>query len=155
MKSIEIEPLGQVFCDVSRDRDECWGNVVAEIRLDEGRFDTAALEGLQEFSHVEVFFQFDQLSESEVEKGARHPRENPKWPKVGIFAQRGRKRPNRIGATICAIVAVEGLSVRVRGLDAFNGSPVIDIKPVMAEFLPDKTAVREPQWARELMSTYF
>lgn len=155
MTRIEIEPIGQVFCDVSRDRDEHWGSVIAEIRLDGDQFQAAALNGLQEFSHVEVFFQFNQLGESEVEKGTRHPRENPKWPRVGIFAQRGRKRPNRIGATICEIVSVKGLSLRVRGLDAFNGSPVIDIKPVMAEFLPDKTSIREPQWARELMSTYF
>ena len=155
MTTIEIEPIGQVFCEVARDRDEGWGSVIAEIRLDDHRFDALALEGLQRFSHVEVFFQFDQLNESEIEKRARHPRENPKWPEVGIFAQRGRKRPNRIGATICEIVSVEGLSVRVRGLDAFNGSPVIDIKPVMAEFLPEKAEIREPQWARELMSTYF
>ena len=155
MTTIEIEPIGQVFCEVARDRDERWGGVIAEIRLDGRRFDSVALEGLQDFSHVEVFFQFDQLNESEIEKQARHPRENPQWPKVGIFAQRGRRRPNRIGATICEIVSVEGLSVRVRGLDAFNGSPVIDVKPVMAEFLPDKGTIREPQWARELMSRYF
>lgn len=155
MTTIQIEPVGRVFCAVPRDRDDRWGSVNAEIRLDERRFDPVALEGLQEFSHVEVFFQFDQISESEIELHSRHPRENPKWPKVGIFAQRGRKRPNRIGATICEIVSIEGLSLRVRGLDAFNGSPVIDIKPVMAKFVPDKSAIREPQWAHELMSTYF
>ena len=78
-----------------------------------------------------------------------------KWPKVGIFAQRGRKRPNRIGATICELLSVDGVSIRVRGLDAFDGSPVLDIKPVMTEFLPEKDSVRQPQWSRELMSTYF
>ena len=153
--TIEIEPIGKVVCDIPGARDENWGRVVSEIRLDERRFDSVALGGLEKFSHLEVLFQFDQLSKTDIETRSRHPRENPQWPKVGIFAQRGRKRPNRIGATICEIVSVEGLSVRVRGLDAFNGSPVIDIKPVMAEFLPDKAAVREPQWARELMSTYF
>jgi len=66
-----------------------------------------------------------------------------------------RKRPNRIGATICEIVSLDGLSLRVRGLDAFDGSPVLDIKPVMAELLPDKTAIRQPRWSRELMSNYF
>jgi len=115
----------------------------------------AALEGLEEFSHIEILFQFDQLPESEVERKTRHPRENPDWPKVGIFAQRGRKRPNRIGATICEIVQIDGLSIRVRGLDAFNSSPVLDIKPVMREFLPERDNVRQPQWARELMTTYF
>ena len=153
MQTIQLEAIGQVVSPIIGKRDESWGEVIAEIQLDASRFEPVALDGLQEFSHVEVLFQFDQVSE--VESKSRHPRENPKWPKVGIFAQRGRKRPNRIGATICEIVSVQGLSVRVRGLDAFNGSPVIDIKPVMSEFFPDKKRVRQPQWSRELMSTYF
>jgi tRNA (Thr-GGU) A37 N-methylase len=129
--------------------------VIAEIRLDGTRFEAGALEGLREFSHVEILFHLDKVSDAEVENKARHPRENPKWPEVGIFAQRARKRPNRIGATICELLSVEGLSLRVRGLDALHLSPVLDVKPVMAEFLPDKAAVRQPQWSRELMSTYF
>ena len=155
MKTIQIEPIGNVISEIRNQRDERWGEIVAEIRLDETRFEPVALNGLHEFSHVEILFQFDQLPESEEETKARHPRENPIWPKVGIFAQRGRKRPNRIGATICEIVSVEGLSLHVHGLDAFNGSPVLDIKPVMAEFLPESKNVRQPRWAKELMSTYF
>ena len=136
-------------------RDEKWGTVVAEILLDDSRFGPACLSGLEEFSHVEVIFVFDQLFESEIEHTARHPRDNKRWPRVGIFAQRGRKRPNRLGATICELVSVDGLCVRVRGLDAFDGSPVVDLKPVMKEFLPESGSVRQPQWSRELMSTYF
>ena len=60
-----------------------------------------------------------------------------------------------MGATICEIVQIDGLAIRVRGLDAFNNSPVLDIKPVMREFLPERDNVRQPQWARELMTTYF
>lgn len=153
--TIHLDPIGQVFSEIKGQRDEHWGNVVAEIRLDESRFELESLTGLQEFSHVEVLFHFDQVQESDVQTKTRHPRENSKWPKVGIFAQRGRKRPNRIGVTICEIVSIGGLSIRVRGLDALNGSPVLDIKPVIAEFLPDKKTVRQPQWSRELMSTYF
>jgi tRNA (adenine37-N6)-methyltransferase len=155
MKTIHLEPIGHVVSDIETQRDEQWGNIVAEIRLDEAQFQPTAFDGLREFSHVEVLFHLDQVAASDVETKTRHPRENPKWPKVGIFAQRGRKRPNRIGATICEIVSVTGLSLRVRGLDALNGSPVLDIKPVMAEFLPEKKTVRQPQWSRELMSTYF
>jgi tRNA (Thr-GGU) A37 N-methylase len=155
MRTVELQPVGQVISIIDRERDDHWGKIVAEIRLDSSRFEPAALDGLQEFSHVEVIFLLDQVSESAVENRTRHPRENPRWPKVGIFAQRGRRRPNRLGATICQIVSVEGLSLHVRGLDAFNGSPIIDIKPVMAEFLPDRASVREPQWARELMADYF
>ena len=155
MQQIVLGAIGRVSSPVTKGRDESWGEVVAEIRLDDSRFEPASLSGLEEFSHVEVIFVFDQLMESEIENTARHPRENPQWPKVGIFAQRGRKRPNRLGATICELVAVEGLSVRVRGLDAFDGSPVVDLKPVMREFLPEPGSIRQPQWTRELMSTYF
>jgi tRNA-Thr(GGU) m(6)t(6)A37 methyltransferase TsaA len=155
MKPIQLEPIGHVISDITNQRDERWGAIDAEIRLDETRFEPVAFDGLREFSHVEVLFYFDQVAASDVVTKTRHPRENPTWPKVGIFAQRGRKRPNRIGATICEIVSVSGLSLRVRGLDALNGSPVLDIKPVMAEFLPEKEIVRQPQWSRELMSTYF
>ena len=155
MQVIPIAPIGRVISEIKEQRDDHWGDVIAEIRLDGSRFAATALEGLREFSHIEVLFHFNMVAEETVVTGTRHPRENPKWPKVGIFAQRGRKRPNRIGTTICEIVAIDGPSVRVRGLDALDGSPVIDIKPVMSEFLPDKENVRQPAWSRELMSRYF
>lgn len=155
MQKIVLGAIGRVSSPVTKGRDENWGTVVAEIRLDDSRFEPACVSGLEEFSHVEVVFVFDQLSENEIESGTRHPRENPLWPKVGILAQRGRKRPNRLGATICELVSIEGLAIRVRGLDAFDGSPVVDLKPVMREFLPDPGSIRQPQWSRELMSTYF
>jgi tRNA (adenine37-N6)-methyltransferase len=155
MQQIVLTAIGRVLSPVGEGRDQSWGTVIAEIRLDDSRFEPASLSGLEEFSHVEVIFLFDQLLENEIENTTRHPRENPRWPKVGIFAQRGRKRPNRLGATICEIVSVEGLSVRVRGLDAFDGSPVLDLKPVMREFLPHAGTIRQPQWSRELMQAYF
>ena len=155
MPQIVLEPIGRVVSPVHKGRDENWGTEVAQIHLDNSRFEPACLSGLEEFSHVEVVFVFNQLPESDIEHTARHPRENPRWPKIGIFAQRGRRRPNRLGATICELVSVEGLIVRVRGLDAFDGSPVVDLKPVMREFLPESGSIRQPQWSRELMSTYF
>jgi tRNA (Thr-GGU) A37 N-methylase len=73
---------------------------------------------------------------------------------VGIFAQRGKTRPNRIGSTICRIVGVEGRTLVVAELDAIHGTPVIDIKPVMQEFLP-REPVRQPEWAHQLMKNYW
>ncbi|MBZ5574775.1 MAG: TrmO family methyltransferase, partial [Acidobacteriia bacterium] len=98
---------------------------------------------------------FDQVAEDKIERRSRHPRGNPAWPKVGIFAQRGKNRPNRIGATICRLLSVEGLSIRVQGLDALEGTPVLDVKPVMQEFLPERESVRQPRWVHELMAEYF
>jgi len=91
---------------------------------------------------------------SAVERGTRHPRGNPAWPRVGIFAQRGSARPNRLGATIVEIVQRSGRSLTVRGLDAIDGTPVLDIKPVMVEFLP-RSPGRQPEWSRQLMHSYW
>jgi tRNA (Thr-GGU) A37 N-methylase len=57
--------------------------------------------GLLDFSHVEVVYVFDKRSPGTIQSGARHPRNNPDWPRVGIFAQRGSARPNLIGVTVC------------------------------------------------------
>ena len=73
---------------------------------------------------------------------------------VGIFAQRGKNRPNRIGLCTCRIIAVEGLAVEVEGLDAIDGTPVLDLKPAMRGFLP-RGELREPAWATELMDGYW
>ncbi len=110
--------------------------------------------GLDEFSHAEIVFLFDRLDEDRVEVGARHPRGNSDWPSVGIFAQRASSRPNRLGLTTCEIVGVEGLDLTVRGLDAIDGTPVLDIKPFVVEFQP-RTPVRQPPWVSELMAGYW
>ena len=149
---IPIRALGYVRGGRSSPEDDGWDGVEAKIELDPAQFGPEALDGLADFSHVEVLFHFH--AGTEEEKGARHPRGNAAWPKVGIFAQRGKDRPNRIGAAICALLSVSGTTLRVRGLDAIDGTPVIDIKPVMIGFLP-RGDVREPPWAAELMRGYW
>lgn len=76
------------------------------------------------------------------------------WPLVGIFAQRAKGRPNRLGVTTCELLSVDGLSLQVRGLDAIDGTPVLDIKPYVLEFAP-RTPVRQPAWISELMRGYW
>jgi tRNA (adenine37-N6)-methyltransferase len=83
---------------------------------------------------LEVVFLFHLVRESEIATGSGHPRNRLDWPKVGIFAQRGKNRPNRIGVTICRLLSVENLSLELAGLDAIFGAPVLDIKPYMQEF---------------------
>jgi len=151
---IELRPIGHVRGGRAEPVDDAWGAVEAEIALDPDQFTPDALSGLDAFSHLEVIFHFHAAPEAEIEVGARRPRGRADWPLVGIFAQRGKGRPNRIGATVCEIVRVEGLGVRVRGLDAIDGTPVLDLKPVMREFLP-RGEVRQPDWAGELMRAYW
>jgi GNAT superfamily N-acetyltransferase len=73
---------------------------------------------------------------------------------VGIFAQRGKNRPNRLGLTTVRVLGVEGRVLRVAELDAIDGTPVLDIKPVMAEFLP-RTPLRQHAWFHELTRNYW
>jgi tRNA (adenine37-N6)-methyltransferase len=154
MKDLLVRPIGVVRGGRAKPDDDAWGGSDSAIELDPAQFGPEALAGLGEFSHVEVLFHFDAVKPGEIETGARRPRGNLLWPKVGIFAQRGRSRPNRIGVTICEILSVDGTTLHVRGLDAIDGTPVIDIKPVMTGFLP-RSAVREPEWAKELMAGYW
>jgi len=151
---IPIAAVGYVRGGRVNPDDDGWQTVEARIELEAREFGPEALAGLGDFSHVEVLFHFHAARQETIEKGARHPRGNFAWPKVGIFAQRGKDRPNRIGATVCELLSVSGTSLRVRGLDAIDGTPVIDIKPVMKGFLP-RGPVREPQWAKELMAGYW
>ena len=132
--------------------DDQWDDENAWIEL-LPPFNEQALLGLEEFSHCLVVYVFDQAS-WDAEKMSRHPRGNKDWPEVGIFAQRAKDRPNRLGVTVCRVIKVEGLTVHVAGLDAIDGTPVVDIKPWMTEFGP-RTGVTQPSWSTELMKDYW
>ena len=151
---IELRPIGIVRGGRREPVDDGWGEVEADIVLDDREFSADATAGLADFSHLTVIYQFHRVADGKIERGARHPRGRTDWPKVGIFAQRGKVRPNRIGVTTCEIIAVDGVVVRVRGLDAIDGTPVLDIKPHMTGFEP-RGSVREPAWVKELMKAYW
>jgi len=150
---IELDPIGRVETARRDVEDDHWGGVEARIVLDE-RFDAVALDGIEEFSHAEIVFLFDRVPPEKIQSAARRPRNNPEWPAVGIFAQRGKNRPNRIGTTICRILGREGRTLRVAELDAIDGTPVLDVKPVIREFLP-RGELRQPGWCSELMRRYW
>jgi tRNA (adenine37-N6)-methyltransferase len=152
--SYEVVPIGWVRSSRREAIDDDWASVAASIHLDGDRFSVESLAGLAEFSHVEVVFLFDRVDAGEVQTEARHPRGNPDWPRVGIFAQRAKMRPNRIGVSVCRLLEVAGTTLRVEALDAIDGTPVLDIKPVMAEFLP-RGELRQPDWSHDLMTTYW
>jgi len=148
-----VEPVAFVEATRSTPEDDYWGGTLARIVLAE-RLPSDALAGLDAFSHVEVLFLLHAVAPERVVTSARHPRNNPAWPKVGIFAQRGKNRPNRIGSTICRIVSVAGRTLTVAQLDAIDGTPVLDLKPVMREFLP-REPTTQPAWVAELMTDYW
>lgn len=153
MSRLELDVVARVRGGRTETDDDDWGSVEAEIVLDPA-YPHAALAGLDQFSHAVIVFHFDLIDPETIVVGARRPRGRADWPEVGIFAQRGSPRPNRLGVTTVEILGVEGGVVRVRGLDAIDGTPVVDIKPVMSGFEP-RGPIREPDWAREIMKDYW
>ncbi len=150
---VALVPVGWVRSPRSALTDDHWGGVDAVISLD-GSYTADALAGLTDFSHLEVIYHFHQVPADKIETGARYPRGNRAWPRAGIFAQRGKNRPNRLGLSRCELIGVDGTDIYVRGLDAVDGTPVLDIKPYMREFGP-RGEVSQPAWATELMREYY
>ena len=151
---VTMRPIGRVVGGRSEAVDDRWDTVTAHIALDPAEVDAGATDGLADFSHVEVVFCFDRVDEDAVCRGARHPRGRADWPSVGILAQRAKDRPNRIGVTVCRLVGVGPRTIEVTGLDAVDGTPVLDVKPYMAEFGP-RGEVHQPMWSTELMAEYW
>lgn len=154
LSDIIFRPIGFVRGGRQEATKDGWGSNRSRIELDETRFTPDALLAVSELSHIEVIFFFHLHMDEPVETGARHPRDRQDWPKVGIFAQRGRMRPNRIGLSTCRVVRVDGLAIEVEALDAVDGTPVLDIKPVWKGNEP-RGDIREPAWAHEIMAKYW
>jgi len=150
---ISLSPIGYVKGGRTINADDQWGDVESCIVL-EARFDPECLMGLDAFSHALIVYQFDRVQPEKIETSARHPRNNKEWPRVGIFSQRGKNRPNQLGVSTCRILKVDALTVHVKGLDALDGTPVLDIKPVFREFqVPEP--IQQPDWAAEIMRSYW
>lgn len=150
---IALEPIGHVRNIRQTTADDYWGSIVSTIVLAD-HLDPDCLLGLESFSHAEIIYYFDQVADDKIITGARHPRNNPHWPKIGIFAQRAKNRPNRLGLTTVSIKRRDGRTLYVEDLDAIDGTPVVDIKPVMTEFLP-RGVIRQPDWSHALMQAYW
>lgn len=149
---IILQPQAYVKNTRTDQSDDFWGSITSEIELAEG-VPADALNGIEDFSHLEIIFYFDKADKSKAVY-KYHPRGNKNWPEVGIFAQRKKDRPNSIGLTIAELIKREGNKIWVKNLDAIDGTPILDIKPVMKEFLP-VGEIRQPKWSGELMKDYW
>lgn len=102
---------------------------------------------------VEIIYYFDQVKNEDIAFSGR-PRGNPNYPVVGIFGQRKKDRPNTIGLCTVELLEHHGRSIKVKYLDAIDGTPVLDIKPVFKEFQP-RGQIKQPIWVADLMKNYW
>lgn len=152
MNTISVSSIATVTNTRKEIKDDFWGTVISEITL-LPHVPEEAFAGIEAFSHLEIIYHFDQVNENTIVFSG-HPRGNPEFPLTGIFAQRKKDRPNRIGLCTVELLEHRGRNITVRFLDAIAGTPVLDIKPVMREF-EVKGEIRQPQWATELMKDYW
>ena len=149
---VEIHPIGTVRSPVVEPMDENWGDVLAEVHLEP--FLAAGLQGIEQFSHAIVVFYMHQATFELATDLVRRPRKRADMPEIGLFATRARHRVNPIGITPVEIVQVDGNVVKVKGLDAIDGTPVLDIKPYFPIFDRVENAVI-PEWVERLLKDYF
>ena len=152
--SYAVQPVAYVVGGRDEWFEDRWGGVRSLIRMAPHLPDDATL-GLADFSHLEVVYVFHRVDPSKIRDDARHPRGNPQWPIVGLFTSRGPYRPNRLGVSRCRLLEVTGRDLHVQGLDALDGTPVLDVKPHMREFTPPEAVVTQPAWASQLMAHYY
>jgi tRNA-Thr(GGU) m(6)t(6)A37 methyltransferase TsaA len=147
-----VEWIGTVYNAVKEPTDEGWGDVVSEVVLDGSLTD--GLDGIEDFSHVLILYWMHRAAEAEPVRLRRRPQGRADMPDVGIFAQRARHRPNPIGVTAVQLLGRDKNRLTVRGLDAINGTPVVDVKPYVPRFDAVESS-RVPEWIERLMLRYF
>jgi tRNA-Thr(GGU) m(6)t(6)A37 methyltransferase TsaA len=149
---INFKPIATVKNSRLVPTDDYWGGIVSVIELAD-HIPTEAFEGISEFSHFEIIYFFDKVEPKDIVFSG-HPRGNPNYPLVGIFCQPKKDRPNTIG--LCTVELLEhcGRTITVKNLDAIDGTPVLDIKPVFKEFQPSGE-LRQPDWVSDLMKDYW
>lgn len=149
---MELEPIGVIKSPVDDGVDNNWGEVIAEVEVNVEY--APGLQGLDQFSHVIiVFFMHDFKFQSETDL-VRRPRGRSDMPLLGCLAQRAKHRPNPIAVSVVELISVENNILKVKGLDAINNTPVLDIKPYFPVFDKRDNATT-PEWVDRLMQGYF
>lgn len=149
---VKLIPIGTVSSPVKEGVDTNWGSVISEIHINEEY--QQGLKGLGDFSHAIIVFYMHKFSFDSKTDLVRRPQGRDDMPLLGIFCQRAKHRPNPIGITSVEIISAEGNIIKVKGLDAIDGTPILDIKPYFTQFDLRKEA-KNPEWVDILMKEYF
>ena len=145
---ITIKPIGIVKNSITKPGHNSWKEVISEIEVD-NRYEQA-LDQLDDFSHIIVLFWMNKVPSEKPASFKIHPRRRKDLPLVGVFASRSPVRPNPIGVTVVRLLKRTNNILSVQGLDAIDGTPVIDIKP----FIPENDSTPEsktPAWVKKLI----
>jgi tRNA (adenine37-N6)-methyltransferase len=142
---LTLTPIGVVRNEIKTPIVQGWGQIVSDLVLDEQY--TEALDGLEDYSHVLVIFWMDQAGPPKSLKG--HVQGRKDLPVAGLFARRAPSRPNPIGITAGPLLQRDKNVLRVRGVDAIDGTPLLDIKPYMPAFDSVECA-RIPEWCKRV-----
>ena len=143
LDKVQVQPIGYVKNNLGKRSYNEWRDTESEIVISEEYQD--ALYRLGEYSHVEVLFY---LHEMDRDFRTRiHPTGNPDFPLMGAFATRTPNRPSKIALTTCKLLEINDNVLRVKGLDAYDGSPVLDIKPSSWR---KESIIEVPQWVTDL-----
>ncbi len=151
MIDIVMQPIGYVKNEVTQRKDTSWGEDTSTVVLND-EYKTG-LTGLEDFSHAIIIFHLDKAKYEKEKHLQRRPQNRDDMPLVGIFSQRGKDRPNQIGMTSVEIISVTDGTLTVKGLDAIDGTPILDIKPYYPVY--DKKDAKVPEWVDRLMEHYF
>lgn len=151
MQDIIMNPIGYVKNSVQNKKDVSWGEDVSTIILNEEYY--TGLKGLEDFSHAIIIYYLNKAEFQKDKHLQRRPQNREDMPLVGIFSQRGKDRPNKIGMTSVQIISADDTSLVIKGLDAIDGTPVLDIKPYYPVY--DRKDANVPEWVDRLMEHYF
>ena len=147
-----LRAIGTVRSSAREKVDESWGAVESLIVLEPEL--RPGLRGLEQFSHVLVVALLHGARFEPARHLVRRPRGQADMPELGIFAQRAKDRPNPLGITVVPLLEVTAEGLRVRGLDAIDGTPILDVKPYFPQF-DSAPGARVPEWVERLMRGYF
>jgi tRNA (adenine37-N6)-methyltransferase len=140
-EKILLNPIGYVKTQAVGDEVKDKSRISQIILRDEL---VEALDGVDGFSHLFVLFWLHEVSNQQRMTLKVHPRGRMDMPLLGVFATRTNLRPNPIGLTLVELLKVEGNTLTVRGLDAFDGTPILDIKPF--DLWDNAKKARVPDW---------
>lgn len=140
-----LRAIGYVRNGIDALRRDGWEEVVSELVLEPGLEE--ATEGLEEFSHILVVFWMHRVSRETGVPTKLHPRGRQDLPLVGLLATHTPYRPNPLGVSVVRLLECHGNILKVKGLDAINGTPIVDIKSYFPGRYADAAA---PEWVRRL-----